>query len=150
MLLDSPFSPACMEPPCSWSWLISACHIGSLQIWPWVQSALVQFFGAHSSSFLSHTIFQFYPACAHPVQLSGLAEQLEWLSGQVEPSQELYYILPVLSLPVDQNVGRCQDRHLPSSAGVAVRGKEERDAIPEILVRLRTTLPMGPGEEWLS
>lgn len=48
--------------------------------------------------------------------------------------------------------GRCHDSHIHSSAGVAVRGEEERDAIHKSPVGLRTTLSMEkwPGEEWLS
>lgn len=48
--------------------------------------------------------------------------------------------------------GRCHDSHIHSSAGVAVRGEEERDAIHKSPVGLRVTLSMEkwPEEEWLS
>lgn len=47
---------------------------------------------------------------------------------------------------VDQNVqGRCQDGHIHSSAGVAVRGEKERDVIQESPVGLRTTSPWAQG-----
>lgn len=46
---------------------------------------------------------------------------------------------------MNQNVGRCQDGHIHSFAGVAVRGEKERDGIQESPVGLRTTCPWAQG-----
>lgn len=46
---------------------------------------------------------------------------------------------------MNQTVGRCQDGHIHSSSGVAVRGEKERDGIQESPVGLRTTSPWAQG-----
>lgn len=126
-----------MEPPCCWSW-------------PYPQPPYLALgsasFGAvlRRPSLLSHTNFQstlMCPPCTTSLWASRAAAQ--W------PGIALTGVLlcpPKGKSAANQNVqGRCQDGHIHSSAGVAVRGEKERDGIQESPVGLRTTSPWAQG-----